>query len=113
MTATLLLFFKLLIGHAVCDYPLQGDFIGKFKSHKVESPIPGVKIWFHLLTAHALIHAGAVWLITGMAWLGLAEFVLHWWIDWAKSEGLSDFHSDQIAHVSCKCFWVAICYALQ
>jgi hypothetical protein len=108
MIGSLLIFFKLLIGHAVCDYPLQGDFIAKFKSHKIDSPIPGEKIWWQLLTAHSLIHAGAVWAVTGLVWLGIAELICHWWIDWAKSEGISNFHSDQALHVCCKCWWVAI-----
>ena len=98
----MIIFFKLLIGHALADYPLQGDFIGKFKSPLVASPIQGRSIWWHLLTAHALIHAGAVWFVTGSVHLAFAEFVLHWVIDHAKGLNLIGFHTDQALHVACK-----------
>lgn len=99
------IFFKLLIGHAICDYPLQGDFIGKFKNQNVASPISGVTIWWHLLTAHALIHAGSVWLITGSAENATLEFMMHWMIDYLKSDGITNFHIDQLLHVLCKLLW--------
>jgi hypothetical protein len=96
------LFLQLLIGHALCDYPLQGDFIGKFKSHRVASPIPGAIIWWHLLSAHCLIHSGAVWIVTGSATLAVVELVAHWLIDYLKSAGVTNFHQDQLLHVACK-----------
>lgn len=94
--------FKFLIGHALCDYPLQGDFIGKFKNRNLPSPIPSATIWWHLLTAHALIHAGMVWFVTGSIALGAVEFVLHWAIDFAKCENWTTFNQDQLLHVLCK-----------
>ncbi len=100
--------FKLIIGHALCDYPLQGDFIGKFKNPWVASPISGVTIWWHLLTAHALIHAGSVWVVTGKVELAIIEFVFHWLIDLSKSAGWTDFHADQALHVACKIAWAYI-----
>lgn len=103
----ILLIFKLLMGHALADYPLQGDFIGKFKCRHIPSPIPGVTIWFHLLTAHALIHAGAVLLVTGSPVAAAIEFVLHWFIDFAKCENWTNFHVDQLLHVFCKIGYAA------
>lgn len=96
------LFAKLLIGHALCDYPLQGDFIGKYKSPWSLSPVHGTMIWPYLLTSHALIQAGAVLAITGNHWLALVEFFLHWWIDFGKCAGLFGFHADQWMHIACK-----------
>jgi hypothetical protein len=93
--------FLMLVVHALCDYPLQGDFIGKFKSWRVASPIPEV-IWPHLLTAHALIHAGGVWLVTGSVGLAVVELVLHWLIDYAKCSGWTNLHHDQLLHAGCK-----------
>ena len=102
----------LLIGHALCDYPLQGDFIGKFKSPRVPSPVKET-IWPYLLTAHSLIHAGAVWLITGSPFAGIEEFVTHWQIDLGKSLGYFGFHTDQVLHVACKVLWaLALWYAI-
>ena len=94
-------FLVLMIGHFIADYPLQGDFIGKFKSWKVPSPT-GELLWPHLLTAHAAIHAGAVWLITGNPYMAITEFVAHWLIDLAKCSGLLNFHQDQVVHLYCK-----------
>ena len=97
---------KLLIGHALCDYPLQGDFIGKFKSFRVPSPIPDTIIWWHLLTAHAAIQAGSVWFCTGSGICATIEFVMHWLIDFAKCAGWTSFDVDQLFHVLCKIGYV-------
>lgn len=107
------LFCALLIGHALADYPLQGDAIAKGKNrHSPPYGIPpGQKpcaVWFHYLTAHALIHAGFVWAITGNGGFGLAEFVLHWVIDFLKCENLSNPHEDQVAHIVCKMVYITL-----
>lgn len=105
------LFLALLVGHALADYPLQGDFLAKAKNRA--NPIPGVP-WIHGLLPHAAIHGGFVGAITGSVWLGLAEFVVHCLIDDAKCTGKfgSDparaFNIDQALHVACKVVWVGI-----
>lgn len=95
----LLLFFKLLIGHAVADYPLQGDTMVKGKNR--HNPIWGVP-WWYWLTAHSLINAGAVLVITGNGWCAVTEFVLHWVIDFSKCDNWINPHGDQFLHVLCK-----------
>lgn len=101
------LLFALLIAHAVCDYPLQGDWLARAKSHRIEV-VPGQIIWPHALAAHAGIHAGAVWLLTGSALLGLLEMIAHAAIDWAKCDGRLSYNQDQLAHALCKVLWVVI-----
>lgn len=101
----LTIFFWLLVAHAVCDYPLQGDFLARGKNHK--SPIPGVP-WWQCLFAHALIHGGAVALVTGSIWLGLAEAFVHAMTDHRKCAGEYGFNVDQFLHVAFKVMWVAI-----
>lgn len=99
----------LLAGHALCDYPLQGDFLARGKNHK--QPIAGVP-WQQCLWAHAAIHGGMVALVTGVWWLGLAECLVHAIIDHEKcAEGLT-FNQDQALHVAFKFAWflVAILY---
>lgn len=96
------IFFMLLVGHALADYPLQGDFLARGKNHK--APLDGVP-WWQCLAAHALIHGGMVYLITGVFWLGLAETVIHWFIDFGKSHGLYGFNTDQALHIACKILW--------
>ncbi len=105
-TAGWALFFALAIGHALGDYPLQSDFLAKHKNrhfaHAYTDLPPARTLWLHCLTAHALIHAGIVWLLTGRAALGAAELVLHWLIDWLKIERKINFHVDQLLHLLCK-----------
>lgn len=110
----LLLFFAMLIGHAVADYPLQGDFLAKAKSRHADPGVwfgersPPRGLWVHALSAHAMIHAGAVWLVTGSPLLALVEAVLHWLIDFVKCEGLTDFNTDQLLHLLCKAAYATV-----
>lgn len=103
------LLFALLVGHAVADYPLQGDFLARGKNHKL--PIPGVP-FYQCLLAHAVMHGGMVYALTGQLWLGLLETALHTVIDWAKCQGLFGigaraFNIDQALHVVCKVAYAA------
>jgi hypothetical protein len=105
------LFFALLIGHMFADYPCQTEFMALGKDHRRPRPLPGAKgetrgVWVHCLTAHCLIHAGAVWVITGSMALALVETVLHWIIDFIKSAGLTNLHLDQFLHLVCKAGYV-------
>ncbi len=95
----------LLAGHAVADYPLQGDFLARGKNHT--APIPGFD-WWIILAMHALIHGGVVALITGSPVLGAAETLLHFGIDYGKCEGRFGFRTDQALHVGCKVLWFAL-----
>jgi hypothetical protein len=94
----------LLAGHALADYPLQGDFLARAKNRA--NPIPGVP-WYHGLLPHAAIHAGMVGLITGSLALGLAESVAHCIIDDSKCMGRISYNLDQALHVICKVVWLA------
>lgn len=93
------LLFKLLVGHAIADYPLQGDFLAKAKNHK--SPIPGIP-WVHGLFWHSLIHAGFVLFITQSINLALIELFIHMGIDYLKCNGNTNFNLDQTLHIICK-----------
>ncbi|MGC4017159.1 MAG: DUF3307 domain-containing protein [Luteolibacter sp.] len=107
------LLFALLIGHALADYPLQGAFLAKAKDRHSDSgamfaeSVAPKGLWIHALTAHALVHAGSVWIITGSVGLALVELVLHWLIDFAKCEGWTGFTTDQLLHVLCKVGYAA------
>lgn len=99
----------LIVGHALADYPLQGDFLAKAKNHT--APISGVP-WWQALLAHSAIHAGAVLLVTGSLILMLLEFFVHTITDYAKCSGLISFNTDQAIHIVCKVLWVAIIWWL-
>lgn len=108
--AALQALFALAIGHAVADFPLQGEYLAMGKNRRfllrIQDPSRPVSIWFVCMTAHCLIHAGAVWIITGSSLLAFIEFVLHWCIDTAKCEGKTTFNVDQGLHIACKAAYV-------
>ena len=105
--AGLQVLFALIIAHVLFDYPLQGDFLAKFKNrhYKGEGEMTPL-LWVHCLTAHSLMHAGAVWAITGSFMIGIAELVLHWIIDYIKCEGITNIHTDQLLHILCRVGYV-------
>ena len=96
-------FLALAACHALCDYPLQGDFLARGKNYT--NPIPGIP-WWQCMAAHALIQAGGVALATGSLALGIAEFVTHFIIDHVKCAGLIGFNEDQALHMETKIIWV-------
>lgn len=98
-------FVCLLIGHAAADYPLQGNFLSKGKNR--HHPQPGVP-WYWCMGAHAALHAGMVWALTGKWWLGALEFFFHAAIDDTKCAGDLSFDVDQMLHVVCKLTWIAL-----
>jgi hypothetical protein len=101
-------FVALLIGHVLADYPLQGAFLSVAKNRHADVTAlfhgkqPPRGLWIHALTAHSLVHAGAVWIVTGSLALGMAEWVLHWVIDFAKCEKWTNYTADQFLHIACK-----------
>lgn len=105
------LFFALAIGHALADFPLQGEYIARFKSRHArpvdQETVPS-GLWVHCMTAHCLIHAGFVWLITGQVIFAIVEFVLHFILDFLKCEGKTSFNFDQIGHYTCKLAYALI-----
>lgn len=99
----------LIAGHAIADYPLQGDFLAKAKSRT--APIPGFP-WWQALGAHAAIHGGFVAIITGIWWLAIAEAAVHFVTDDAKCRGKLTLNQDQAIHIACKVVWLAIAWSL-
>jgi hypothetical protein len=116
LATALIGFFALAIGHAFADFALQSQFMAENKNrHLVPKDTDTGKpsgMWLHVLTAHCLVHAGLVWLIlsslTPHAWTyALAEFGLHWAIDFFKCEGKTSFNTDQTLHYLCKAGYLA------
>ena len=109
-----LLSLAMIMGHALGDYPLQGGFLASCKNRNADSssffggaPAPN-GIWIHALTAHSLIQAGFVWLITGSVVVMLIELVIHWITDFARCEGWISYHTDQSIHVGCKIVYAVL-----
>lgn len=101
----ILMAIALIGAHALADYPLQGDFLSKAKNRA--APISGVP-WQQALGAHAAIHGAFVALLTGIWWLFIAEFAIHWITDDAKCRGRIGFNTDQTIHLACKGLWLSI-----
>lgn len=114
ITSAMILFFAMAIGHAVADFPLQGDFLARGKNrHLPAMQLADGKdnpkfLWAYLMTAHCLIHAGFVWVITGSAFLGFIELVVHWAIDAVKCENKTSFEVDQWLHLITKAIYVGL-----
>ena len=101
--------FLLMVGHFLADYPLQGEFLSAAKNRN--TPI-GKIFWPHALTAHSMIHAGFVAVITGCLWLGIAEAIIHGFTDFLKCEEKISLNMDQLIHFLCKVLWVVIAFNL-
>ena len=101
----LCLTFMMFCWHAVADYSLQSDFIANAKNPNTEV---GKVFWTHVLTGHALVHAGGVFMITHSLTLGIAEFVLHWLTDLAKCNNRISLDTDQRIHYGSKILWAVI-----
>ena len=109
------LFFLLVMGHAMADFPLQGDFLSHGKNRhntiKLADGQSPKRLWIYLMSAHALIHSFFVWLFTGSILLGFVEFVVHWIIDALKCDGKTSFETDQWLHIITKAVYVALIWA--
>ncbi|SIT25252.1 DUF3307 domain-containing protein [Achromobacter sp. MFA1 R4] len=97
--------FLLVVAHALCDYPLQGDFLARAKDRNTKL---GKMFWPHALFAHSMIHGGAVLLITGLLPLAIAEVIIHAVTDWLKCEKRIGLNTDQAIHLLCKIVWAAV-----
>lgn len=92
----------MLIGvHFLCDYVFQTDAIATGKNRLIDPAKFGVN-WYYWMTSHAATHGFGVGIVTGSFWLGLTEFILHWFIDAGKCEKLYGLHTDQLLHLVCK-----------
>jgi len=122
----------MVAGHALCDYPLQGDWLSKAKNHNFVLTPDGLKprdefmsiagpeyiypkgtenIWPLALLSHSAIHGAAVWLITGSLLLGALETVAHALIDFLKCDKVIDYNTDQLLHLTFKGLWVLAMFA--
>ena len=121
-----LLIWLFFCGHSLADTALQSDSMAKGKRRstpinmdKVPAGQKPLKLWYMWITHHALIQGLIVTLAIVIAsfvdkwmiyfwWLGVVEFVLHWVIDFFKSEGAFCPRVDQSLHLLCKLVYVAI-----
>ncbi len=99
------LFFAFAIAHALADFPLQGEYLARMKVRDQADNLPE---WIIALTAHSLVQAGGVWIVSGSPILGATELGLHWLIDLGKGEGKFGYATDQMLHLACKLTYVIV-----
>ncbi|MFM2081274.1 MAG: hypothetical protein RLZZ219_1956 [Cyanobacteriota bacterium] len=100
----LALFSLLAMGHFFADFGLQHDRMAVEKC-------PGKDVtlaWQWWLTAHSAIHGFVVALLTGVVWLGLAEWFVHALVDLAKCRRRFDLRIDQALHLLAKLLWAGL-----
>ena len=100
-------FFWLLVGHSLADYPLQGEFLANGKNR--HTPI-GKIFWSYAIFAHSMIHGGFVALFTGSIILGICEAVIHGIVDLCKCENWISLRTDQTIHIGCKILWAFLVF---
>lgn len=109
--AAMQVLFLLFAAHALMDFPLQGEFLSHCKNRhwlmRAADPHRPVEIWPVCMASHCILHALAVWFITGCIILACVEFFLHCFIDVLKCEGKTGFNLDQALHILCKIGYVA------
>ena len=95
----LALFAAFVVMHALADFPLQGDYLARQKSRRLADSRSD---WLTALTAHCVIHAGGVWLVSGSLAFAAVELGLHGLIDLGRSEDKFGIVADQFLHLICK-----------
>lgn len=108
MEIVVTLIFYLIVAHALLDFPLQGDVVAINKSPKAKTELQKHVPWYYWMSSHALVHGGAVAFITNSVWLGLAETLCHFTIDYHKCQHRYTIHIDQLLHVVCKMIWIIL-----
>jgi hypothetical protein len=99
--------FLLVASHVLGDFSLQTDTMAMGKDRHHDPALHGVD-WWYWLTSHALIQGLGVAIVTQSVWLGMAETVAHWLIDFGKVEKRYGIHVDQALHIVCKFVWAWI-----
>lgn len=101
----LALFAAFTVMHALADFPLQGDYIAK---QKTRNHADSLSVWIVALTAHCVIHAGGVWLVSGSLAYGMAEFIVHGLIDMGKGSEKFGIVTDQLLHLASKAAYAVL-----
>jgi len=97
--------FWLIAAHFIIDFPLQGDTVALQKSPYTNNALSKQVPWYYWMTAHSLMHAAGVLMITGSLEMAALELWFHWSIDFGKCGKWYGIHVDQALHILCKLFY--------
>jgi len=98
------LFLLLAMGHFVADFGLQNDRMAVEKCPGKDVTLP----WQWWLASHAAIHGFVVAVLTGSPLLGLAEWLVHGLVDFAKCRQRYSLRIDQTLHLLSKLLWAGL-----
>lgn len=96
------LFTLLAMAHFLGDFGLQSDRMAVEKCPGCDATLG----WQWWLTAHAAIHGFFVAAITGVPFLGIAEWIVHALIDFGKCRFRYSLLVDQCLHICSKMLWL-------
>lgn len=102
------MFFLLVWGHVLADFPLQGPYLSEAKNQNSEAGKDGW--WTYCMFSHVMIHAGFVYLFTGSFQCAFLELVSHAFIDYGKCEGWLTHKQDQRLHIAMKLIYVILVF---
>lgn len=98
-------FFLLVAAHNLADFCIQGDAAAIGKNKDIDSAKFGVG-WYYWMSGHCFTQGLLVALVTQNAFIGLAETIFHFVIDYLTCKKLISIHSDQFLHYVSKIVWV-------
>lgn len=101
-------FWWLLCAHAITDYVLQPEWMGRHKGAFLEPPHPSYGPWWWSMSAHGLVNAAGVLYITQNVWLSMGEWVVHCVLDIQKQQRKLSATEDQIGHLLSKLAWALL-----
>jgi Protein of unknown function (DUF3307) len=102
-------FFFLLAGHALADYPLQTGAIAICKCRHANHPLQKEVPWYYWMLSHALVILKWWGYSPDTAIIfGIMETVIHFIIDVGKCEKFYGIAVDQALHVICKVLWCTL-----
>lgn len=91
------LLWWLIVGHFLCDYPLQNDYLAVHKNPIINGKKNSE--WFICLFAHSSIHTLPVMWLTGRVELAMVMLVTHMIIDYVRCKQWIHFWQDQFLHI--------------
>jgi len=103
------LLFLFIFAHCLADFGLQHDYFAKAKSWEFKRDDKSPP-WWMFMAAHCMIHAGLVYLVSGVYWFAVIEFGAHYLIDFYKTAGRFNAVTDQCLHVVSKLCYMGLLY---
>lgn len=110
--------FILLFLHALADFTFQTNTMANGKNKKTalnnwlklgrDKEDFDKYVWLYWMTAHALIQGGLIGFMFGNWYIAIIEFVMHWIIDFLKTNNYTNIHHDQGMHLGLRIIYAGV-----